>query len=149
MFLLETIIRTKFLLCFLKETIRLNCLNLFITCSIHTRFFNSILSYLFNFIFFILVLSFKFLIFLFVINFLNFNSFTSLCNGLLSYAPSATIVLFSLHNNGWELENSINCSFNMVTSCFDPVSILIDIGILKSSLIIDILDVLCFLTWTK
>ena len=87
MFLLETIIRTKFLLCFLKETIRLNCLNLFITCSIHTRFFNSILSYLFNFIFFILVLSFKFLIFLFVINFLNFNSFTSLCNGLLSYVP--------------------------------------------------------------
>jgi hypothetical protein len=37
----------------------------------------------------------------------------------------------------------------MVISCVAPVSNFIDIGILKSSLIIDILDVLCFLTWTK
>ena len=39
---------------------------------------------------------------------------------------------------------SVSCSFIIDTSCFEPVSIVIDIGILKSSEIIDILDVLCF-----
>ena len=50
----------------------------------------------------------------------------------------AIIVLVWLHNNGWFLWKSNNCSFKIVTSCVTPVSNFIDIGILKSSLIIDI-----------
>ncbi len=55
-------------------------------------------------------------------------------------------VLVWLHNNWWFLWKSNNCSFKIVTSWVALVSNFIDIVILKSSLIIDILDVLCFLT---
>ena len=55
-----------------------------------------------------------------------------------------------LNNNGCLVCNSSNCLYKIVESCGEPDVKLTDIGILKSSVIIDILVVLCFLIcWLK
>ena len=93
--------------------------------------------YLFNFRLYNLDISFKFLIFLFVIILLL--KYVMVCYhkhiSLKNYRFFEN-VLDWLHNNGWFLWKSNNCSFKIVTLCVVPVSNFIDI--LKSSLIIDI-----------